>query len=327
VYDSTNRVVVYQRRTLTVSGVVHSDAGTENDLKVLHDRLLVHGKRLTVTRLGLPDLDISGAGPMYDLEFGQKPQVLTWAPIGGRNAAMVTFEIVIAVPACGAVFGAGVPYELTFEVDWDYDDHGTFTRTVRGTLKMTGTFLNGQPVYNVDRYRHLCYVMALPGTTRRQRYTESADQTTLTFIVTDTQIEARRPYPIGMTSASGEFSVSVVPGAGANTASMSIDLKSMYYWHPIMMWNVFATYFHAYTKKFGLRNTILTELSMSEQLWGLGASFSASWQFASSIERILGSSGFLVTQLIIDDQFAPLSWPAWYESVKYGPFAIHSYQG
>lgn len=167
---------------------------------------------------GLGNIQINGsrnttAGtPIYDVDYGPKPQVLDWQPLGGSLGARIEWLVTTRIPPCTASnTGLSGIIDFGYEVNWSIGDPGWLTRTVKGYVELAATrrsntsadsianqlvdLTQNIELFNkaVQRIENL--FTPLPGFLRDPvTYAVSPNKKALVYSITDTQIQSQNPY-------------------------------------------------------------------------------------------------------------------------------------
>lgn len=104
----------------------------------LRTRLSQPCQTLMFTAQGFGDFIVNGvsAGSVQDVDYGPKPQVLEWKPLGGGNAAEVEWLCTTRIPACSKI---GPFIQLSYNISWGIDDTGFIFKTVEGFVEIPST--------------------------------------------------------------------------------------------------------------------------------------------------------------------------------------------
>ena len=128
-----------------------------------YGNLVVRGDELGGTTLSQDDLEaiamerfetVGEFKALYgqrDINFGPKPNLLKWEPIGGRNAARVVWEIKLYTQECllwhddvSGFNALGRILEFNFSQEWSLDRQFLTTRTVTGKVTISNNLLMRQ---------------------------------------------------------------------------------------------------------------------------------------------------------------------------------------
>jgi len=215
IYDEADRSVKYVKHKLRVEtyfchddtalvtgapAVAGADPHVNNIIDYIRLRLTKVGQELRIREKGFGlDVRVNGtstagrlAGVFYDAEFGPKPRVLAWQPVGDNRTVKVIWEVEFNIPECCEYPTQDVPLERTYSVDWSIDEEGLTTRTIDGKIESTiarmplagGLRMNA----NADDFRHWAFFPIPLGFVRTQRYQLSPDRRVLTFTLTDREL-------------------------------------------------------------------------------------------------------------------------------------------
>jgi hypothetical protein len=162
---------------------------------------------------------------VYDVNYGPKPQVLEWSPLGGAVCAKIQWLVTTCIPPCGPEGvnnGLNGILDLAYEVRWSLPDAGFLRRSVNGKIELAATRLaNAGSIHasnNIDLLANkqqyeaaLTHVRRsfppLEGYEREEDFGVSKDRRVLTFSFSDSQIPSPQAYPAGFLKSSLEESV------------------------------------------------------------------------------------------------------------------------
>lgn len=147
-YDETNRTVKYLTCTLEVSFILtdpsNSILSTNDDLEHIAadmdvtiqsvlKRLTSPCQKLIFKAQGFGEFEVNGQAPntVKDVDFGPKPQVVEWEPLGGGQAARVTWICVTKIPHCTRT-PTGELLQFGYEYSVDWDTSGFIIRNITG---------------------------------------------------------------------------------------------------------------------------------------------------------------------------------------------------
>jgi hypothetical protein len=174
VYDSSGRTVKYMTYKLEVEGVIvlpdGSQAKNTNTIWQNIRQVLTHpGKGLRYIGRGFGDVRVNVAGfPVRDVNWGPKPNLLYFQPLGGGLSAIIRWEVEFSIPECHCLTSprsGGTPQatnrpqgsllEFTYDSNVSYDEDGYAQVILSGTLEIPLTWGNNtrQMQDTVDIYR------------------------------------------------------------------------------------------------------------------------------------------------------------------------------
>jgi len=175
---------------------------------------------------------ISQGDSVFDVDYGPRPQVLDWEPIAGSLAARIQWLVVTRIPACGQgrrIGNEGV-LDFTYEMAWNIDDAGFFSRTVTGSIEVARTRSANQNDIHASTAINLAtdklfydrmvagltaVFPVLGGFTRNQSYKLESNKKFFTFSFTDTEIPSPTPIPHGALNIQMSESLSSALGGGS----------------------------------------------------------------------------------------------------------------
>ena len=195
---SGNRVTKYVDVSIEVSGWIVEDQfpfGTDDQFEEMRRLLSEPGGALEFTAKGYGRVKVNMPAGLRDVDFGPKPQVLTWVPRGDAHGCYVQWTCVTRIPECADARDQGI---ITYESETSYDinDNGYTTITYSGNVEIASTRNGRLLLKTADDYREDVTPPVPLGFRRRQRFVLSPDKKTLTWTVTDEQV--RMPLPLGI---------------------------------------------------------------------------------------------------------------------------------
>ena len=153
-YDDSGRTVKYLTVALSIQFILTDAQVDPADLEDLSPissqfissmlaRLTQPCQQLQFTAQGFGNFSVnavSGGGigmAFQDIDFGPKPQVLEWEPLGGGNAARVEWLCTTRIPACPSALGELI--QFNYSISWGIDNAGFVFRTVEGFAELPAT--------------------------------------------------------------------------------------------------------------------------------------------------------------------------------------------
>lgn len=248
IYDSSGRIVKSVQYTIEIETIVLPDhaptstagAQVDDNLEDIRLRLSQAKKELTFNDQGLGNAitvnKADGTGTYVDVDFGPKPQILEWEPVGSNRAARIVWSVTTTIPECSSGYSANRPLEYNYSVVWSIGADGLTRRTISGHIEVmvyTG-YLTGSNSFRVnqvaDQYRDWIVFSTVAGFKREQEYSLSEDRKQLKFHITDTQIASPNPYPPGVVELEaaheiGSHLVTTQAFKGANFVSWDVTLS------------------------------------------------------------------------------------------------------
>jgi hypothetical protein len=215
-YDPAGRSRIFTRYTIEVYGLVTSTETSRqnNSLLNIRRRLQQPGGVLKILGLGFGDIDTSpGTGGQLDVEWGPKPQLMTWNPIG-TIAAEVVWTCEVALVDC---FDSSSQYyqdkflSFNFESAWTVNERGYTTRSISGSYTVAGIRLSTDQSamdmeFSANAWWQRCYdLFPIPSMFKRTRneHTISANGVECKWGLEDAEIEADNAFPWGIVD--GDF--------------------------------------------------------------------------------------------------------------------------
>ncbi len=229
VYDDANRSIIAHKHLITATAIVADDDGLGVTLEDIRRKLGEAGKNLTFINKGFgKDLKITPAGQTRDVMSGPHPKELSWVPLGDDKSAQIVWSVEVTVAICGSAGAArklGV-MALNYSTTYSIDSAGDTTRVLAGYIQIAQNVVNRRPRDTADRYRDHFTPRALAGFEREHEWVLNFAHSRVDFVIKDTQIPSKNPYPIGIVNIDAKHRVSWRRGRSGvryfNTISASI---------------------------------------------------------------------------------------------------------
>lgn len=210
VYDDAKRTIKFLRWAITVSARITpqgADSTTDPYLLTLRQKLTRPGQILQYQAKGFGDFIINNpAVGVWDVDWGPKPELLSFKPIGNNLAALVVWRCTVAIPECPTALFQRAVMMLNYSASWDIDTDGYHIINTSGALEIPITYRSGNKVAdNADNYRELAVPPVNLNFQRKQNFRLSADRRRLEFSITDTEMPV--PLPVGTTLAQVKYKV------------------------------------------------------------------------------------------------------------------------
>ena len=235
VMDNEERIVKYIRYVLDITVVIvaaddpqgttdsYVEGASVNDtnpiirnMNDIRQRLLEPGKALIFNLQGFGDFEVNtttipelpAALIVRDINFGPKPRVLSWEPIGSSKAVRIVWQCETSIPECleGSPYYSNSLANFEYEVEWSVDESGMTERRLIGEIEIPnrwGKFGSGDSLYDhADNYREeLHKIPALDGFARSYPLIRlSKNRRILSFAILDKEIPSNNPLHPGMLS-------------------------------------------------------------------------------------------------------------------------------
>jgi hypothetical protein len=199
VYDEPGHVVKWVQWAIEVTGWISNTAGTGGEMEVLRARLTKPACELKYTDKGFGTFHVNGTSKVLDADWGPKPRLISWMPLGGAQGCRVVWRVETCIPECPDTADydgiAAIWYGMDFEIDQD----GYTTRTVSGGLEIAQTRpqparLTARVMHNADEYRDRIRPDVPKGFQRvSQRFNLSPSKNKLTYNFVDKEIPSPLP--------------------------------------------------------------------------------------------------------------------------------------
>lgn len=326
VRDPSNRTVLYHRHTFTVTATIASAASTtDTDVATIRALLSKQGRHFVCTQRGFGDDLIVNSPTGYglrDVDWGPKPEELSWTPLAGNCAGEIVWRVVVCVPVCDTTGTHRTDGLMSFnyDIDFDIDDRGWTTRTINGSLRIAQTRPPGNlrglvPIIDTaDRYRQMIKCPIPVGFKRRQKYTVSEDKSTLTFSLVDTQIPSPNTFAPGVVHIDAKHRASWRRANRGgmklhNTISAQIELLPT-----LPKVNAYTMFAGICANRIGVARTgnktvLIESLDIEEDFYGYASDFSMSYVVFRELDEIIFGTGL----------FTPVpgsaNWAIWQGSV------------
>lgn len=220
-YDKTGRSVKYLTIAITISGIITqydrtapeagiASATIDSHMDTIRYRLTQPCQPLTFKLQGFGTFNIQ-QGTTYDVDYGPKPMVLDWEPMGGGLAAKIEWLVVTRIPACMYADSFNGIVELGYDVAWGISDASLLTRTVTGYVELAktrlpnagGTVASNSINASMSRWDRVLANFKtsfppLPGYERLEEYVDSSNRKSLKLTLKDVEIPSPSPYPAGV---------------------------------------------------------------------------------------------------------------------------------
>jgi hypothetical protein len=205
IMSQDGRIVKWVEVSLTVTGYITTGGtGTDPQMLALRKALQTSGLKLVYSN-GVGGFIINAPGFPTDVQFGPIPTLIRFKPLGGGNAAKVTWSVMVRLPECpDATQFQGIA-EFNWKVSWQLTRALT-RRSISGFLVIANN--NTTPGSRVtrdsaDNYREQI-VFPVPNQMHRlapQTWNLSENRSRLDFSLVDESLPNRNAYPPGVTNA------------------------------------------------------------------------------------------------------------------------------
>lgn len=222
VYDDTNRAIKYIQVDLTVdfylwpglgddTPTYTQGTGVDSTFESMRRKLSQPGQRLQFSSQGAGTFDIQNT--VDDVDFGPKPEIVQWKPVGGRAACHVVWKCSARIVDCDfSTFNNDRILQVPFSVTWSIPPNGTTTRIISGKIEIAqsrrytpastvGTTQAQLAISRTaDEWREQIIERfpALPQFHRTQNFSLSPDRKHLNFAIIDSEINSPEPYGLGI---------------------------------------------------------------------------------------------------------------------------------
>lgn len=320
VYDDAERAVLYTRYRVTANAVIAYDsnhASQDDHLEAIRQRLSKPGREFKLEDKGFgPSIHVNGStsGIPRDVNFGPKPRILTWTPIGNTEACQVTWQCEVCVPECDDAATSGLE-SINYAVRYSVDAKGFTTRTITGHLTIAITRKLGDYTAipdTADAYRdRLGFIQPVNFQRTVQEFNLSADKKRLDFTITDVEIASPNGWPAGVTNISGVHKARVNKHCRPRKDnSLTVDIELAQNQPRLYAWSIFRYIWQQRVSPAIIAGqTVMFEyLDIEEQLFANRIVFNAGWRvLGKDVQEIITSSGLFGTLNI--------GWGDWFTSM------------
>lgn len=252
------------------------------------------------------------AGTYRDVNYGPKPKLLEWEPVGGNKAVKVRWRVDSTYAEClQASNEVNNVAEFSYGVNWSINASGELTRTINGQVEISVPRVSAANKFvlrdHADRHRDRIRFPVIPGFRREQDFNLTPDRKFLIFTFTDTEIPSENPYFEHMVDMRVNHTVRNAGGV-VGTQWMS-DITGSITIAPgqkrVLMWLAFKQIFldrfnllkdesrtlDGYDPGTTTSHVWWTSFSVTEELFGRSMQFSASYTYAANLSEVLQKSG------------------------------------
>jgi hypothetical protein len=335
IYDEADRTIIQIDYTLVIEAAIFPDdapqstAGAEigENLDDIRSRLQKSGQGLTFTSQGFGSFAINGSSTVKDINFGPKPRVLVWEPIGTNRAVRIVWTCETSIPECtdSVPKYANTLSSFTYDARWSITESGLTRRSITGTLTIPAQLSGADGISDTaDKYRYKLRAFKPPlGFHREQDYSLSRDKRTLEFVLVDTEIPSDNPFFPGTIKAdiNHEINSSLSDGGFRIwncTISGSVEVKPTA--RKSLAWQAFLHVVkdrmeratrarHGTDTPLETGKTLVTYISLADQVYGRTLSFTVRYWLYSNPNTLAMGSGI----------FSPVhgtSWSTWRGSIS-----------
>lgn len=197
----------------------------------LRDRLTQPCQSLEFSASGYGNFVVNTPSSVYnltDVDYGPKPQVVEWEPLGGARAARIQWLCVTRIPPHKHSNGSFV--QLDYSVQWGIDNAGFMIRSIEGFIEIpltrtpnqtnihaSNSLIFAEHKFNLLRDHILKAFPELWGFKRQYFYRIKNNRKIITFRVEDTEIRSDSPFFPGISNVQVSENVlsSLDEGGGA----------------------------------------------------------------------------------------------------------------
>lgn len=238
-WDEARRTVTCVEWTIIIEGYIQSGSGTGSTLDDIRSRLMRPAAELHYDAKGFGTLTVNATGgTVWDVDYGPKPFLFEFTPMGPDNACHVLFQVKTKIAQCPDGVGSRF-MAFNWEAVTVIDNNGRTSLNYTGYLEipLTRPSVGSDRVTDhIDRYREEVYKVfpLLPGMERsNQEYRFSKDRRRVDFAFSDKE----REYPLPTWIASAHIRQTI-------TSAMNSDkTKGFVTWRMNLSGTLVATKF------------------------------------------------------------------------------------
>ena len=306
VKDPSDRIVIYHECKFTIETVLSTKLKGSDDLPTgleitpqqMRYRLQEQGKRFILKDKGFGyDIDLGGrTGGVQDVNYGPKPEILSWEPVGNNLAFGIVWEVTVRMtPDDSPGIFRGI-LSFSYDAQYDIDERGFTARTITGSLQCTVNLnANGTLNNSAEKYRNQIFVEPPLGYQRRKSFHYSTDKSVLDFMIQDTQIPSPNVYPPYVTklvakhrAARNRSRIGKVMSVISVSIELAANVPSRDYSWFIATGIALARMTH--TRSTGVQ-VILSQVEVEEDIYGLNDSFSFQYHTLDALSDIIQVTG------------------------------------
>lgn len=338
VYDDSRRTVAYTRFLIRVESIVVADYVPSNgnydapelyagsQMQVLRQRLSKVGCELKIEHDGFgprPHITVGadGTNPIRDVNFGPKPRMLAWNPVGHTTCAEVVWECEFCIPVSDGASGAPNFEGLSsynYAISYDIDHRGYTTRRIHGTIEIAMARDGRRIPDSIDQYRDLVTVAKPSNFQRSVHWNVSMDKRRADFVIVDSEIASNNVWPNGVVDIRAHHRATWDQTHGnrlGNAIFASIELSATE--SRFRAWEIFRAIVKSRIDYAGDVNTFLEALVVSEELFENRITFEIHYR------TVLPNVGSFFT---VSGMLQPIenfyngearTWGAWSQSVRH----------
>ncbi len=140
--DRANRTTKWVEYTIEARGYVTASPGyggaanatTDQEMETKRQALMATGGELQYEDKGFgTSFHVNGSGTMKDANWGPKPLLISFDPVGNDQAALVEWQCVTCVPECSGANYEGIA-DYSYETSYSIDQDAYTTRMISGML-------------------------------------------------------------------------------------------------------------------------------------------------------------------------------------------------
>lgn len=322
VFDPTGRTVMSVKIRIdvlaTISATDDGTADTDDRLEWIRAALSEQGKDLIFINKGFgDDLQIGAEQPVHDIDFGPKPEIISWKPIGSSLACEVQWAVTTTISECGQ---GSHPFEgvmaMNYTVSSRYDGRGDLSRSIQGFIQIANNIVDKKLLDSPDLYRDRYSGRAGPDFRRTNNtWTLNEAKNRVNFNITDEQIASPNPYPGGAISASGSQKSSWSMANGKATSyrvSLNMTIDPARHMPSIDCWNYFQSVVFNRRESMVAAGAapLLDTMDVTENLFGFPI------QMSVSFNVLRGKLSEIFAKTALYTPLPGVSWAAWQASVS-----------
>lgn len=305
IYDEAGRFPVAHEIELhvvtTIAGTVTGTSTTDAQLTDIRRLLTQPGRTLICRDMGLGlDLTINAPGGQPDIEYGPKPEIVSWRPVGSNKVVEIEWVVKTRIKPC--VLTTTIPSLIkafNFGVTWDIDHRKLTTRRIHGYYEIAANQIAPGTRFisaSADEFRNKFVPPEVEGFHRRLAWNLNYAKNRMEFTIVDEEIPTRNAFPIGIANIQARHEVVWSRSEHGSkrfrniiTARIEPFLKT----NPKQAWAVFAKIVRERINiaKKASQHVFVDEVRVSEDIFGTECEFMIGYRYLSTLKKLIEDAG------------------------------------
>ena len=342
----TIEFIILQGMTGSSNPPANPAGAADDSMTAIRRRLTQPGMNLAFSLQGIGTVfSIGPSGTFRDVNYGPKPKLISWEPIGSNAAARVVWECTAEIADCEFPQPFNRVEYINYDVNWSINREGMTTRTISGEFSVPVARGQGAtaPATNISqtaedfRESVVNAFNVLDQFHRESDFTLSEDRKRLSFTLVDTEIASPNPYQPGMidmdvnykTSSSLDDGFAIWPTSLEGSITVAPGVQKL------MAWLAFIRILEDLLANLPRGSNIiphevgesgpsgepraqnvhafLTDMSITDHLFSRSVSFDLSWWVFTTLQSIFAATGILEPLSISQGD---ADWSLWKSSLS-----------